>query len=163
MRVLPILLLVQALLAPGCADAEAPARAATATFAAFQQALRTHDENGCRRLLTRESAVVIPSLPWEQAAAGEPLCIDGASAVGSAFHVHVRDPNQGGQKATFVVVREYGELVVDLVASAACNAVEVEREGAAEADFHREEFEPRELTPADYDRIRLHELSQPKR
>ena len=163
MRVLPTLLLVPAFLASGCADAEAPARAATATFAAFQQALRNHDENACRRLLTSESAVVISSLPWQSAAESEPLCIDGAEAVGSAFHVRVRDPNQGGAEATFVVVREYGALVVDLVASAACNAVEVEREGAAEADFRREEFEPRELTPADYDRIRQHELSQPKR
>jgi len=163
MRSPSMVLLVLAVLATACADPDEPAHAATATFAAFQQALRDHDENGCRRLLTRESAVVIPSLPWERAAAGEPLCIDGASSVGSAFHVHVRDPNQGGAKATFVVVREYGELVVDLVASAACNAVEVEREGATEADFHREEFEPRELLPADYDRIRLHELSQPKR
>jgi len=163
MRVLPTLLLVPAVLAAACADRDAPSRAATAAFSAFQQALRTHDEHGCRRLLTRESAVVIPSLPWDSAASSEPLCIDGVSTVGSAFHVHVRDPNQGGAPATFVVVREYGELVVDLVASAACNAVEVPSEGAAEADFRREEFEPRELTPADYDRIRQHELSQPKR
>jgi len=154
-------LIAFAFLLPACSDASAPTRAASEVFASFQQALRTHDENACRRLLTRESAEVIPSLPFAEAAAQKPLRIDDATAVGSAFHVHVTDPNHGDRRATFVVVREYGQLVVDLVASASANAEEVAVDGAANADFHREQVEPRALTPEDMDRIRQYELSQP--
>jgi hypothetical protein len=56
-----------------------------------------------------------------------------------------------------VVVREYGKLVVDLVATAGRHAEVVEAAGSTE------ELLPRELTPADLDRIRLHELAQPPR
>ncbi|MFN8827683.1 MAG: hypothetical protein ACK501_22170 [Planctomycetota bacterium] len=154
-------LLTCVFLLPACSDPAAPTRAATEVFASFQQALRTHDEDACRRLLTRESAAVIASLPFAEAAAQKPLRIDGTSPVGSAFHVQVTDPNHGDRRATFVVVREYGQLVVDLVASASANAEVVALDGAANADFHREHVEPRELTPADLERIRQFELTQP--
>ena len=54
-------------------------------------------------------------------------------------------------------MREHGRLVVDLVASAGLTARVVEADGSPEV------LEPRELTPADWDRIRRYELTQPPR
>ena len=94
----------------------------------------------------------------EDLAARAPLTVVGAArAHGNAeeFYVDVRDPNEGDAPGRYVVVREYGELVVDLVASAALTA------RAVEVGSGEERFEPAALTPADYDRIREYELSQP--
>ncbi|MCK5940978.1 MAG: hypothetical protein KAI24_03330, partial [Planctomycetes bacterium] len=87
----------------------------------------------------------------------EPLAVLAARRVAntSAFLVDVRDPNERDARGRFVVVREHGRMVVDLVASAGLTARTVE------ASSSRETFEPRALTPADHDRIREFELSQP--
>lgn len=150
----PLLLL--ALLA-ACSHDDGPERAARA-FATFQQALQRGDAPACRALLTRESQPVVAELPWEDLAARAPLTVVGAArARGNAeeYYVDVRDPNEGDAPGRYVVVREYGELVVDLVASAALTA------RAVEVGSGEERFEPAALTPADYDRIREYELSQP--
>ncbi len=141
---------------PGCAD-DADTAHAAATFVAFQDALQHRDTAGCRKLLTTESAAALDAMPWERIAGRLPLQVLGATNGKGEFRVQVADPNDGGRVAEFVVVREYGRLVVDLVATAGLHVEVVEGAGA------HEELVPRELTAADYDRIRQHELAQPPR
>jgi len=127
-------------------------------FASFQQALQQRDEQGCRDLLTRESRAALTAMPWGAVASKQPLQVVDASRItsnGHGFYVDVTDPNQHDERGRYVVVREYGRMVVDLVASAGLTAQTTEASGS------REDFEPAELTPADYDRIREYELSQP--
>lgn len=142
------------LLATACGEDRdlAPARAA---FVAFEQALRAGDESACRGLMTRDSAVALAEIPWAQVQAKQPLVVLGARRVGSEFRVDVRDPNAGNAAGEYIVVREYGRMVVDLIATAALTA-EV-RENPNSADV----LEPWPLTPEELDRIRLHELATP--
>lgn len=130
----------------------APARAA---FVAFEQALRAGDESSCRALMTRDSAVALAEIPWAAIRRKQPLVVLDARRVGGEFRVDVRDPNAGDAAGEYVVVREYGRMVVDLIATAALTA-EV-RENPASADV----LEPWPLTPEELDRIRLHELATP--
>ncbi len=131
-----------------------PARTA---FESFQNALRTRNEEACRRLLTQESAAALSEMPWERIASQPALEVLSARVQDYGFRVQVKDPGDGGKVGEYVVVREYGKLVVDLVASAALTA-EI-REAAASKDV----LDPRPLTPADIDRIRQHELATPPR
>lgn len=144
------------LLGAGCGEDPGPG-AALAAFARFQDALLQRDESGCRAALTAESGAVLADVPWQRIAAQKPLRPLSATPCPDGYRVRVADPNAGDAEAEFVVVREYGRLVVDLVASAGLTARTVEADGA------REEFVPRALTPADFDRIRDYELSQPLR
>ena len=149
----PLLLLA---LLTACSHDDGPDRAMRA-FTTFQQALQQGDAPACRALLTRESQPVVAELPWEDLAARAPLTVLGAArARGNAeeYYVDVRDPNEADAAGRYVVVREYGRLVVDLVASAGLTA------RAVEASSSDEQFEPAQLTPADFDRIRAYELSQ---
>jgi len=139
---------------PACAPDAEPA-AAAAVFTAFQDALHRADEEGCRRLLTVESAQALADMPWQSIRARQLLGVLGAHREGNEFRVAVTDPNADGKAGEFVVVCEHGKLVVDLVASAGLTAEVVE---AAHAE---DRFEPRALTPADFDRIRQHELATP--
>lgn len=150
-------LLTSLLLLAGCARDTGPDEAMQA-FAAFQHALQQRDAGGCRELLTRESRPVVDELPWDAIGARAPLEVVGAArARGNApeFYVDVLDPNEADAPGRYVVVREHGRLVVDLVASAGLTA------RAVEASSGDEQFEPAQLTPADFDRIRAYELSQP--
>ena len=156
MRVCCLIAIVLPMLATACgrtADAEAAER----TLAAFQAALQRGDQTACRDLLTRESQVAVADLPWHELARRQALIVLGTERSAGEYLVHVRDPNDGDRCSEFVVVREYGRLVVDLVATAGRHAEVVEAAGAPE------QFVPRELTPADMDRIRQHELAQPPR
>ncbi|MBX3462893.1 MAG: hypothetical protein KF830_06965 [Planctomycetes bacterium] len=144
------------LLAAACGG-DASAAAAGQALADFQAALQRGDRQACRDLLTLESQVAVDHLPWHDLDRRQPLEVLGAERCAGEFVVHVRDPNDGGRPSTFVVVREHGRLVVDLVATAGRHAETIEAAGAVD------QFEPRELTPADFDRIRLHELAQPPR
>lgn len=157
-RTIPLLVLVPALaLVAGCSHDDAAADAG-ATFAAFQKALLNQDREACRKLLTVESQAALDSLPWQEAAAKKPLKVLGASRqsrYAQRFRVDVEDPNNDNAAAQFVVVREYGQLVVDLVASAGLTAQVVEASGS------QEEFEQVPLTPKDQERIREYQLSQP--
>ncbi|MBL8754334.1 MAG: hypothetical protein JNK15_13615 [Planctomycetes bacterium] len=140
----------------GCGHDPGPGNA-HAAFASFQQALRQKDEAACRALLTQESAAVLADMPWDRVASQPALEVLGARTEGHEYRVQVADPAAGGKQAEFVVVREHGKLVVDLVASAALTAE------IREASGSKEELAPRELTPADHDRIRQWELAQPRR
>jgi hypothetical protein len=132
---------------------------AAATFTAFQQALQQGDANALQQLVTQESAPAIAELPWAQIRARQPLAVIGTTATTAPSRtlVDIADPNRGGLRSQFVVVREHGRLVVDLVASAGLHTE------AVEASAPTDEFEARELTPADFDRIRLRELAEPPR
>lgn len=139
-----------------CGGEDEPTVART-VFDSFQDALHRRDEEACRSLLTRESAAALAELPWDRIARQRPLQVRGSRREGHEFRVEVVDPNRDDSRGEFVVVREFGRLVVDLVASAGLTAEIVEATGS------RDEVVPRELTPADLDRIRLHELAQPPR
>lgn len=131
---------------------------AARAFASFQQALQERNESACRELLTRESRAVLAEIPWDTVSSQQPLhVVDArrATSNGSEYHVDVTDPNQQGAPGRYIVVREYGRLVVDLVASAGLTAQTIEASGS------REQFEPTTLQPADFDRIREYELKQP--
>ncbi|MBL9077513.1 MAG: hypothetical protein JNL08_08420 [Planctomycetes bacterium] len=131
--------------------------AAADTLAQFQAALLRGDEAACRTLLTRESAAAVAELPWQQLRTRQPLVVLGTERGAGEFLVQVADPNEGGRRSEFVVVREHGRFCVDLVATAGRHGEVVEASGTTE------QFEPRELTPADHDRIRQYELAQPPR
>ncbi|MFN6147893.1 MAG: hypothetical protein ACK5AL_16165 [Planctomycetota bacterium] len=143
-------------LATACAGDDASEQA-RAVFVAFEQALRAGDEATCRTLLTRESAVALDEIPWSAIASKQPLQVVGARQLASEFRVDVRDPNLGDTPGQYVVVREHGRFVVDLVATAALTA-EIHEDPNSE-----DVFEPVPLTPADHDRIRARELAMPPR
>lgn len=140
----------------GCA-ADRDAEEAVRVVEALEAALRAGDASRCRRLVTEQSAQALAELPWQQLSARQPLRVVGAEREDARYRVQVRDPNDGDRSAEFLVVREYGRLVVDLVETAGLTAEFVERE------LPQPEFVPRELTPADYERIRLKQLAEPPR
>lgn len=156
MRPGTLLTIVLPLLAAACAGS-ADEAAAQRTFVSFQSALQRGDRDACRDLLTRESQPVLAEMPWQRVQQERPLVVLGTERSAGEFLVRVQDPNAGGRCSEFVVVREYGRFVVDLVATAGRHAEVVEVASA------QEQFEPRALTPADLDRIRQHELAQPPR
>ena len=129
--------------------------AARSTFERFQQALQQGDRTACRNLLTTGSAPALAALPWQDVARRQPLQILSAERGLGDFRVHVADPNDGGRRGEFVVVREWGRFAVDLVASAGLTAEEIVGPGSHDV------LAPHELTPADLDRIHQHELAQP--
>lgn len=143
---------------PGCAN-EGEYKEAVATFARFQAALQRHDADGCREVITTESAAALGEIPWDRISKRQPLEVLSATGEQGQFTVRVRvaDPNEGGRVSDYIVVREWGRYVVDLVATAGLHTEVVE--GAAS----REQLAPRELTPADHDRIRRYQLAQPPR
>jgi hypothetical protein len=153
---------VGTMLATGCGTGgtDPAATAAAAAFVAFQAALQRGDEGACRELLTHESAAALADLPWERLRQQQALGVLGARAIDRGrFHVAIQDASAGGRRSEFVVVREYGRLVVDLIATAGLHTEVVDTPTVAEPDI----VAPRPLTPADFDRIRAHELAQPPR
>lgn len=156
MKSVPILASV-GILCSGCGgDADAGARldAAIAAFTAFQQSLRTGDAERCRGLLTSESQPVVAEMDWAAMRRKAPIRVQAAEAAGPAIYVRGEDPSDG-RTATFVVVKERGRFVVDLVATAAFYARE---SGPAKYDL-----EPAPLTPRDHDRVRQRQLAEPPR
>ncbi len=137
-----------------CSTDTGPAQAAAA-FAAFQTALQSGDETACRRLVTSESAPALDAIDWRAVRQRQPLRVLGSERGAGDFRVKVADPNDNERAAEFVVVREYGRYVVDLVATAGLHTEVVEAAGG------REEFVPQQLTPRDLERIRQYELSRP--
>ncbi len=141
----------------GACASDGSADEARMAFGAFESALRRGDAATCRTLVTEESRPAIDGLPWTSVTGKQPLVVKGTEGAGAEFRIHVVDPNDGGAPGEFVVVREYGRFVVDLVATAGLTAQFVEAAGKPD------DFVPRELSPADHDRIRQHELAQPPR
>lgn len=146
--------LAMALVLLGSACGDDPTPAALATFEHFQDALFARDAAAARRLVTDESAAVVDAMPWDRVAKAERLVAVEATDERGCYHVAVRDPNRGGAPGTYVVVRENGRLVVDLVATAALCA----EPGATAAT---PQLQPRELDFADQDAIRRYQLANP--
>jgi len=136
-----------------CEDA-AP-RAALATFERFQDALFAADAAAVRGLVTAESAPAVDAIPWRQVQARKRLIAVDAIDCRGCFHLEVRDPNCDDAPGTYVVVRENGRLVVDLLATAELCATPT---SSAAAPM----LEPRALTPADLDEIHRRELATPR-
>jgi hypothetical protein len=153
----PTLLLLAAF--AGCSH-DGDSQNASAAFTAFQTALQQKDREACRKLLTVESQPALDSMPWNAIAKSKPLKVLGATRqnrYSQLFRIDVADPNNDDARGQFIVVREYGQMVVDLVASAGLTAKVVATSGS------KEQFEPVPLSPQDHDRIREYELSQPPR
>lgn len=129
---------------------------ALAAFDRFQDALFAADASALKRSLTEESGAVADGLPFDRLAGKQRLVAVEAVDQRGCWQVRAEDPNQGGAFADYVVVRERGRFVVDLVASAGLHATE--RPGDPNA---KRALEPRQLTPADYDEIRRRELATP--
>jgi len=156
MRTPSWLLVVVATFAAACHGDDSKSQAAS-TFTAFQAALLRGDAAACRDLLTRESLPAVAELQWQEVQRRKPLVVLEVVPTSWDFRVHVADPNDGNRESEIVVVREYGRFVVDLVATAGMHTRIVEATGS------RQEFEQGELTPADVDRMRKYQLSQPPR
>lgn len=138
---------------PACGTDTAAATAAS-VLGEFQDALRAGDQDRCRALVTSQSAPALDAIPWAALRARKPLTLGEVEVQNGRFHVHVLDPNDGDRPGEFILVREYGRMVVDLVATAGLTAEEVPGSG-------HEELVPRDLTPRDIDRIRQIELAKP--
>ena len=146
-----------------CARDAGAADAVLATFARFQDALFARDVAALRALVTAESAPAIDAIPFDRVREQQPLQALCATDERGSWFVHVHDPNAGGPNAggrgcdtadgVYVVVRENGRLVVDLIATAAMHSTPT---GPG-----RTEVVPRELTPADVEQIRRRELAAP--
>jgi hypothetical protein len=119
-------------LALGCAEPAPPHAAVAATFAAFQEALLRGDRARLRALVASESRAAVDALPLERAAGKLPLRVLDVTGAEARFEVRALDPNEGGREARFTVVKEDGELRVDLVATVAHHHRERWLPGAAE-------------------------------
>lgn len=150
----PLAIGISALFCHGCgSEVSAAERHALAAFESFQRALLAGDADQVRCLVTAESRLIVRELPWQRIRHQEPLVALSARDARGSYHVAVVDPNARGARGTYVVVREHGRYVVDLLASAAFAA-------RAVGEHNEQVLEPRGLTPADHDRIRQHALEQ---
>jgi hypothetical protein len=122
--------LLTALLA-ACSGEAARHAAAAAAFGAFQDAVFAGDRAALAAALTATSRRVLDDLPLDRVAGKERLTVIGCETAEPVVLVHARDPERGGRKATFVVVREAGRMRVDLVATAAWHQVPVAPEPGA--------------------------------
>lgn len=143
------------ILACSC-DADPGERAAAAAWRAFDTALRSGDPDLARATVTEASAAALADLPWNRLRAADPRLPLGVERTPIDWRVVVADP-ESPKPARFVVVRENGRHVIDLVATAGLYT-EV-RAVDASSDL----LQPRSLTPADHDRIREFTLSRPGR
>lgn len=138
-----------AALLPACGDAGAAAEGdqATSVFTAFQRALQTGDAAATGRLLTTESQPVLAEMPWGQVRSKLALVPLGVERHDYEFWIRVRDPNDGGAESVFVVAREQGRLLVDLVATAGHHV----KWGRTNTQL---QFDDRALTPPELEMIR---------
>ena len=95
--------------------------AARQAFDAYQDALFSGDRRGLRRVLAASSREVVPHIPFERAQGQQRLTVVGAETRLPQVLLSVEDPNQGGRKSTYVLVKEDGELRLDLLATTAYN------------------------------------------
>jgi hypothetical protein len=122
--------------------------AARRAFDGYQDALFAADRQRLREALSAKSRELVPEIPFERVREKARLRVVDAVARPPQVLVAVEDPNQGGKECTFVLVREDGELRVDLVATTAYN----HEERPAEQPGPR--IAPRELSPDELARIR---------
>lgn len=128
---------------------------ALAAFAAFQSALFAGDLHALRASVTEESAPAVEGLPLAAIQQRQPLVATEALDLRGSWLIRATDPNQGNAQSDYLVTKERGRFVVDLVATAQLYATE-----RVTTDAPRT-FVPRELTPEDHDEIRRRELAMP--
>lgn len=122
--------------------------AARQTFETYQDSLFAGDRRRLREVLALGSRGVLPHIPFEHAQSQQRLTVVDAVAQPPEVLLSVEDPNQGGRECTYVLVKEDGELRLDLVATAAFNHEERPAQNPGLS------FEPRDLDPAEIARIR---------
>ena len=145
MRLPPALALVFALTMTSCSE-NAEVREALEVFDRFQTAMFQGDRGALRDLVTRESRQVVPYLPLAAVAGKERLQVRRATRSGYRVQVEVSDPNEGDAPGWFVVCKEGGKWVLDLVETTAFNHELLQ--GAEPG------LEPRRLSPDEIERIR---------
>jgi hypothetical protein len=128
--------------------------AVLATFDRFQDALFAADTVALRRLVTEESTPALEGLPFAALQTSQRLVAIDASGRYGSWQVRVRDPNHGDAEGCYVVARERGKLVVDLIATAQLHATTT-------TTTTPQQFVQRELSPSDRDEIRRRELATP--
>ena len=125
---------------------------AVAAFATFQDALFAGDRARLRTALASESRQVVDSLPLgDRLSAKARLEVLSVRSQPPVLHVEVVDPNENGRHSTYVLVREEGELRVDLVATSA-----LQRTPGTGKSRPSWRFEPGRLSP---DQIRTAEAA----
>jgi hypothetical protein len=140
--------LLGALFLPACADAgAAEADQVLTVFTSFQQALHQGDAPAVGRLLAADSQPVLAELSWSSLRSKEPLVPLGVERHDFEYWVRVRDPGQGGAESVFVIAREEGRLVVDLIATAGHNRTLKQKTGP-------QQFDDRPLTDAEQEQLR---------
>ncbi len=145
---------VLSLLTAACGKPAAEGHA-LAAFGAFQSALFAGDVTALRAAVTEESAPAVENLPFAAIQQRQPLVASEAIDLRGSWLIRATDPNQGNAQADYLVTKERGRFVVDLVATAQLHATE-----RVATDGPRT-FVPRELTAEDHDEIRRRELATP--
>jgi len=107
----------------GCEDRSA-AEKATAVFYRYQDALFAGDRKALRRLLSVESREIVAQLPLQRVRDKQRLEVIDTVVQRPEVLITVRDPNRNGAESHYVVVKERGELVLDLLATTAYNHIE---------------------------------------
>lgn len=128
--------------------------AANAAFRSFQQAMRSGNREAMRNCVTLESAPAIDEIRDADIAKEPAWQVVRCEDRGTELRVHAR-PGAQGPASEFVVVREYGRFVLDLVTTAGLYSV------AASNEPEANHFEPVPLSARDLDRIRQIELARP--
>lgn len=121
--------------------------AAQAVFERYQGALFAGDRDSLRDLLSVESRKLLPHLPLDRLRDKEPLVVVGGESEPPRVLLQVADPNRDHTSTTYVVVRERGRLVVDLIETTAFNHIERIDANAAPT------FTPRDLSGDEIARI----------
>ena len=147
-RALQVASAATVLVLAGCSAEPAVIDAARRTFHSYQEALVQADTRKLRRVLARESRVLVPHIPFERARDAKPLVILGAEQQPPRVLLAVSDPNDGDRETTFVLVKEDGDLRVDLVATTAFNHKKVAAANPGQ------QLSPRSLSVDELARIR---------
>jgi hypothetical protein len=111
-------------------------------------ALFAGDRNTIRKLLTSKSKQFTDAVLSRPLDGRQPLEVVGTSKVRNQLRVHVKDPNEHDQRTFFVLVKEDGRVLVDLVATTAYNSEHHRLPGP------REIVRQKRLTPREIERIR---------
>lgn len=115
--------------------------AACALVERFEQALREGDRAGLADSITTDSRPAVDALGQTRLEGKPRMQVLGAAPHGDGILVRVLDPQSAGDSG-FIVVREHGELRIDLIASAGLNAKERPLDGGSTRQVVRP------LTPA---------------
>lgn len=147
---LPLAVLAVIALALGNTSCGEPStvHAAGDVFERFQDCMFAGDRKGLRDLLSASSLEFLPHLPLERARDKQRLEVVHTESRPPQIYLRVRDPNEADAERIFVLVREDGRLVVDLMATTTFNHTERPNPDG------RVRVDPRDLTPAEMARIR---------